>query len=691
MIKRVSARDFQGIREASIKLAMYTFLFGLNEAGKTSIAQAIEFVLAPEEKPDARRFRTNPEVVRQGAKKAEIEVVIDDTAFGRDQARAGASVRSVNKIPLGTGEFASAVSSKLGVSGDILAAALRSGSILDRSPQALLDMLMAICGGSIGAEVIARELASVAENMGRLKFAMPTTLAESTAASLSAIESRKRAKSEAKRLAGDLARAPQVPDELKDDCYRMDALAIDDDRQELRQRREAAVTAKGRAAGRGEEKAAQLREDIAKLEAVPKAEAVDVAAKEGRLSLERNEAMHLEIELKQVRGALAEVHIGAAGDATIRDGADELPARMRKAREGHEKAKDNESVARADLKRIDSLLAAVKGAKEKVCNQCGTTITEGHIKTLEATRETNAGAVAKAKAKTTEAAAEEESVRKLVGEVYEARKRQDFTAKIPGLEKRVAEIEQKIADTTARIETLVGEVSGARQAREDAKRYAASQASLVTLRAALETALQPVPEAEDIAPIDARLRRLDEIEGALKNVGQAEDIRAAIEGWNRVERDADTVAEACGPTGAQARIVAKAVQPFLAVANEALARLCDGYTVDMVSEDGPRLVARKAGVTLDINALSDGRRTSLLFVLQMAVAKLAHAPLIVFDRVELMDKGSRKLLGKLGEECAAAGIQVLALSSEAAPATAPAGFAMYEVIEGQARAIPQAG
>lgn len=691
MIKRVSVRDFQGVREAIIKLGMYTFLFGLNEAGKTSIAQAIEFVLAPEEKPDARRFRTNPEVVRQGAKKAEIEVLVDDTAFGRDQARTGASIRSVNKIPLGTGDFASAIASKLGISGDILAAALRSGSILDRPPQALLDMLMAICGGNIGPEVIARELASVAENMGRLSFTIPTTLAESTAASLNAIERRKQAKSTAKRLDGDLARVPQVPHDLMDDCRRMDALAIDDERRELRRRREAAVTAAGRATGRGEAKAAQLRDDIAKLESVPKIDTADVSDTERQLSLERNEAVHLEIELKQTQGALAEVRIGATGDTTLPADADDLSVRLRKARECHEKAKDTESVARADVKRLDSLLAAVKGAKEKTCNQCGTTITESHIKTLEAARETNAATHAKAKAKTTEAATAQETIRKLVDQAMEARKRQEFAAKIPGLEIRVAEVERKLAETSDRIEALASAVAISRQAREDANKYAESQAALVALRAALETAQQPVPDAEDIAPIDARLRRLEEIEGALKDVGHAEDIRSAIEGWNRIERDADAVAEACGPTGAQARIVSKAVQPFLATANEALARLCDGYTIDLVSEDGPRLVARRAGVTLDINALSDGRRTSLLFILQMAVAKLAHAPLVVFDRVELMDKGSRKLLGKLGEECAAAGIQVLALSSESAPATAPTGFAMYEVIEGQARVIPQAG
>lgn len=153
---------------------------------------------------------------------------------------------------------------------------------------------------------------------------------------------------------------------------------------------------------------------------------------------------------------------------------------------------------------------------------------------------------------------------------------------------------------------------------------------------------------------------------------------------------ADRVAEECGPSGAQARLVAKAIRPFLSAANAMLSRFAEGYSVALSTENGPRLVARREGVTLEPKALSDGRRTSLLYILQLALSKLAHAPLVVFDRVELIDKPGRKVLGELATEAAESGIQVLCLTSEPAPSICPAGITMYEVVGGTARHIPWA-
>lgn len=694
MIHQLRVTDFQGIRSATINLGPYTFLFGANEAGKTSLAQAIEFILAPDEKPDRRRFRTNPERVRQGAKKAEVEVTLDGGAtFGREQGRTGASARFVNGIPRKEPEFEVSLGERLGIPGEVISAALRSGALLDADPQHLLDLLMGLSRGDVDAAAIARELAPVADALRRLGLAMPETLAQMTDRSLAAVEARRRAKAKAKDLKADLDRVPTAMEDVRLEAAGLDALAIDDERRDLQRRAREAMAARGKAAGAGEERKAQLRARIAELEAIPKVDPVDTAGLDKALADDRRRAGQLEQELRQRRHDRQELEKQtAAADRPLPANADDLPRLAEEAEAKAGEARLNNTVAIEAVHRIERIVSSLQklagGSHE--CRECGHTITAADLSAMQAKLARNQEEAKRTASAVALAIRESTLFAEQLVAVTGVRIAREAVQKVAEVTTLIREISETLGKLQERIQSSATEITVLRGQAHEAKRYAEAQGQLPALRAQLAEAEQEKPQtpAEDLAPIEARLSRLIEVSNAMQLDTRREDLRAAIEEQGRIEKDADAVADACGPAGAQARLVSRAVQPFLDAANEALGRLVHGYTIDLSTDDGPRLVARRAGVTLDPLALSDGRRTSVLFVLQVAVAKLAKAPLVIFDRVELMDRASRKLLGKLGEECAAAGIQILALSTETAPAVAPPGFTMYEIANGAvARAI----
>src|SRR3990167_10152410 len=88
-IERLVAKNFEGIRSMDLALGAINMFFGPNGAGKSSIADAIEFALTGA----ALRGGTHPDLLRQGAKKLEVEVrFTNGHEIRRERTKSGGEV-----------------------------------------------------------------------------------------------------------------------------------------------------------------------------------------------------------------------------------------------------------------------------------------------------------------------------------------------------------------------------------------------------------------------------------------------------------------------------------------------------------------------------------------------------------------------------------------------------------------------
>lgn len=193
------------------------------------------------------------------------------------------------------------------------------------------------------------------------------------------------------------------------------------------------------------------------------------------------------------------------------------------------------------------------------------------------------------------------------------------------------------------------------------------------------------PQAEDLGALDAEIAKAQATLQALAQGARRAAAEKAVERARQAVEDADVVAKACAPGGVRASLLARAVKPFTDAANGFLRDLAPGYEVQ-VSESFELLV-RAGGRTLRPSQLSDGERTRLLYVLQLAVADLSGLRLLVLDRGELLDAAGKTALKVLIAACAASGVQVLMLSCAPPPAAAPPGLTVYVMEAGRSRAV----
>lgn len=702
MIQTLRARNFQGLVDVTIDLGKLTILYGANEAGKSSCAEAIAWVLASDLPAAQRRLGTGPELVLQGAKKCQVDIQIDDHVYTRIQGKTGGSERQIDGVKLNEPEFFEGVRAHMKLTPDLLGAALRTGQILNLKSQDLLNTLMTICGGGITSEAIAAELASLEEPLKRIRAAnpsvspiawgwqLPGNLQEMNNLSGTAIEVRKEAKRQQARHAETLARFPVIPADLRTEVEFTDSMTIDEERENLRDQIKAAMALRNREAGRSDERVKQLEGEIAYLEAIPVAERPPDHQPPLRnvLAAATIEETECQSHIRKINAGLAQVRTAAEGDKTLPEGWETIEERLRAATLTTERAIEafndagREYVARRDL------AAAVQQGNGK-CSRCQQVIDLEHIETLkrltgEAFASLEVLRIAMELAQTHQSTLQITRAPALV-----VSSRIAAQASVERGEAALKETEADLVDVTAervRLQKLVDAEADQKSAFD---RYFIAQHALPGLRAQLTEAQQPTTEGPDIPTLETRARRLEQIEGALITLGRIAEAKALLSAAERLEKDADEVAKECGPDGAQGRLVSRAVQPFFAAANEALAQLVAGYTIELVTHDGPELVARRGATVLAPSALSSARRRTVLYALQIAEALLAKAPIVAFDEIELINDAGRQALGRLAEKCANQGIQVLLLTSNPTPVDRPAGIRIYEMTAGQAaRLLP---
>lgn len=698
MIRKLTVRNFQGIETADLELGPITMLYGANGAGKSSLRDAIEHALTGE----PCRGGVLADIIRQGAKSAEVEVVLEAKApdgtpkpnglsIIRRRSKSGGKQMSQG-VEISAGDVQLDVEAAVGAPTRAITAALRAGALLELKPDDLQALLAGLTGAAFDASAILAAMPEgTAEAAKRAGLGLPGRFEDLPSHGKSAEGARQLAKRQVADREADLERTPagKAGDE------KALAAALKD----LRARREKAAGAKAHDAGAREEKLRQLRAEVEKLRAVPAPAAVQDGdsgeAAEEALSRAESDARDAETKLAVAKSKLDDLKRDAGGDpeedAKVLASADEITAALKAAKDAHAEAAERErellAKGRDRKAQIERLPASgcVGPCPVLPDTECPVKC-DGLREKLESDRAALIESYRTAKAALDSA---DKAVRAAIVETDRldaALERQEARLKLQQVEAELGQLQRRMESARATVEKLRPVAAAAREARAAAARFEEAQKRAWKLEgeiAAVEKQATPAAVGEDVAQLDTQIAAA---EAGLADAAQAQKrqaVEASVAKARQAVSDCDAVAQAC--KAARVALLAKAVEPFTAAANGALAKLAPGYAVEV--GDALELLVKKGDILLRPGQLSDGERTRLLYVLQFAVCKLAGVRFLPLDRAELLDATGKAGLMKLVGECSAAGLQVLMLSCAAPPEAAPAGVTVYVVDGGRVRAV----
>lgn len=685
MISGLRIRAFQGLDEVDLRLGPMNFFLGKNGAGKSSVLDAL--LLLCDDEP--LRHDTNGGTVRQGAHDSLTEMVIGKRTFGRRQT-ASTAQRYINGAPVTKEVFLKGLADQFQVSREVLIASLRAGALLDMKDAALLNTLLALSGTTIDAAAIAKEVADLAEPLKRLAFPELRDLGEMRRAEKLAVSIRQDAKRDITRLEADLARLP-VPDAAVLASLSTQTVADLEKRiTDLNRRRDVAIRLQASAAGRSAERLQQVRDRIDEIEAMaapgspPSRTPAEWTAKQTDALKKSAQADALAKSLKK---GLDDGRLLAEGNKTLPEDVDELAKLIEASETRIQESVSHRDAIRLDRNRIAAMIDQLKAGSGH-CDTCGQTITPAIIESFQQQFKSKTEAFDQANKEQDRLREELRILTTRSEEIRQVHDRITAAAAIPAQEQKLAEAtkerdsQQKEADSCAR------NAEASRQILAKIDVHRAAQQELVALRTQLTEMQQPVTPAEDVKDLDAALDTARAQKLANEQANRRLVVSADLSKVRVREEDADAVATACGPSGAPARLVSKAVAPFLAVANQALNELLPGFQVDLAANDGLHLLVKKPGATLSVRAVSAGERRRVLHVLQVAAALQSGAPLVAFDECELTGEDGWARLLDLAERCADQGLQVLILSANAP--TLIDGAKVFRFSDGRAQEETQA-
>lgn len=319
MLKSLSARNFLGIDDITLDLGPVTVIWGPNEAGKSSVIDAIRHVFTG--KPT--RWAKLGDHVRQPATSFDIEVITDasEAGFARHRARSGNPRASASGVDVDEAAYAAEVLSHLGADAATIDAALRSGALFELEASDLQKLIAQLCRTPITPETIVSTLGpTIVEAARQHGIAIPKAIAEFPAARKAAEEVRLRAfqaKGAAKKVLDGLPMPTmEIPEGLTLAAVES-ALA---DRRQLREQlirsQEAAVAYD---AGKIEAQRAAARARVVDLEAVPAPvpEARRLPGVERELAQAQADLAQATAEVARLEKALASATKRAEGDKTL--------------------------------------------------------------------------------------------------------------------------------------------------------------------------------------------------------------------------------------------------------------------------------------------------------------------------------------------------------------------------------------
>lgn len=693
-LKSLTVKNFLGIHEATLELGLFNALYGVNGAGKTSLADAI-FHLATGEK--VRGAGTFGELVRRGAKSASVD---GDLANGRSilrEVNSGGRELYIDGVLTKDKEAALALREALPASLPAFRSALRSGALLDLKPLELQQLLVELTGASVDQEAIARTLGeSTVAALARLKLPVPASLGQLDTTAERAAKDRPAAKTKKASAENDLGHVPALARDVAEEAARPDVTVAGQEKKlaGLRAQRDAALRSQAGADGAREERradaVARLRE-AEEIAAKPLPEAVDVKPLRTQLDAAQTAVVRAQDALAAIDRDVLALQRTTEGTVPAAPSLAEAHAAERAAQTAFAVAEEQRTTLAKNGKSLGEQVKRIKAGGAEACPHCTQAIPAAVVEALEerlqAMRDQHAEAVD----------AEERA-----GAAVEAAHRQTLTAgQRDAHEKAVAKLTALQSSRPAVAAAFDAAVAAEKDLRakhdaaaEKASAYSAAKKAHDDARAEVEAKRQEIARID--APSPVATVSVIELDAGIARATQVRDAIPALEKKARYEKwiaeadaeieDRNAVEKAC--KAAKAELLARAVTPFTDAANTALAQMAPGYTVEVVAADGLTIVARHHGLTLPIESLSDGERTRVLYALQLATVRLAKVPLLILDRAELVDDTGRAAVVELAGMCADEGIQVLLLSCKPPPSEVDEGFTAYVVAEGRASRVP---
>ena len=154
-ISQIHIKGFRALADARCALSpMLTLICGENGAGKSSIAEAIQYALAGHCNLTDRKGAGIARQIQRGSAQASIDLVTDFGVVMRTITQSGARV-SVGER---TGRDAEAVLTVNLPGTDLLATMLRSDGFIRLPPKAQSDILFALSGGEVNADWVKAQL-----------------------------------------------------------------------------------------------------------------------------------------------------------------------------------------------------------------------------------------------------------------------------------------------------------------------------------------------------------------------------------------------------------------------------------------------------------------------------------------------------------------------------------------------------
>lgn len=680
-LKTLKVNNLLGIRAAVIAFGeRLTLIYGENGAGKTSIADAIRWALTG----DATRGMTLGEMVRRGAKSADVELELDGTTVVRRQQRSGGSERQVGGVALKADEAMVALEKATGTNATTLQAALRPGALLDMAPAPLQRMLLALSGGSAEAEAIQEALRPLEHAFKATGLEPPKSIEAFATVASQAEGARKEAKRTAASAQADLARLPRPAGPAGDAAWACRGngsgkKALTDKAAEVEAALEKATAEAGAIEGASAEQLRVTRARITQLQAKEKP---------------KGDAESLRAKLKGLQDSL-----GVAGEArgSAKARLEGLEARLRGLRAA---AKPGTPVGPAQVAARKDLLAAANAAVEAATKKLAAAEASGKAARAEVKSASVEGCnhscqhhcpdlaaaearLSKSKEDFVGARAEMEKASKAQTEAAAALRSAEAAnahAEAEELEKQVQALREQAADEQ-KVSAVAEEISKLQRLLAEHDAWELAQREVATLQERMASAPKLALVPPDTGPLKEQLRVVREAVAAYDAFERIAEAEAKVREAEAAIAAADAVAVGCGPTGAQRlKLLAGAVAPFVAAANEAFAVLHPGATVAFEADGGLRL--KLDGESFSPDALSRGQSAIFEYALQFAVAKLSKVGVLILDHAETVDERHRGAIKKLVAHANKAGIQVVMLSCAAAPPAEPKGIPTYVVTAG---------
>lgn len=652
-IESVSIRDFCGIQSVDLQLAGLTLLYGQNGAGKSSVLDAIRHALTGD-----LRGEVVADVIRQGAKKATVEVMFGErTGVATVTTPKGRSV-SVDGVEIPAKEAAAAIATTTGASVEAIRAALASGAILTMKPDARLALLAAITGAKFDRASIATALGeATCADLARLGIESPASLADLRLAADAAVQKRRDAKAKRKNAEDSDAHVPLIAPELAAKVTSTTPEAVAHRLSELQRQRDLAIV------NASVDPVENLTRRIEQIESE-----LEVASRLPEPSLDEpgRRMVRAENVVREAKARVTQLESRAAPVSSRLSVADAKAAldAAKKAAADAQKALD---VARAEYARREAIVEAVK--RGGCCDSCGRPMGADLLDLAQrAVAEAKAAGVgfrdaaANATARVQAAEADMLAAEKAAVATEAVKALAAARAGVPA-----AEAEFRAAEKAYREAAALLDKAKAHNAKFD------ERARLVAERNKAAT-----PSAGNLTLIEAEIVELSAVRSSFKPVADHARFVQWIREATEAEESADRVEKRC--LAVRESLVRDAIAPFTEAANAALAVMAPGVTVDADLRVGG----------LDVARLSDGQRTRVLYALQLAAARLAGVRLLVLDRVEVVDDVGRGALKKLAAACADEGIQVVMLTCATAPSALPPAVRGYVIQSGRSVAIPAA-